>query len=267
MPATFPIPVVTPVDDDLITAALWNTEFENLYDNFNPAGIDDYSASDAEMQTETDPYPGGTVSRPTSLQGELERMRYLIKQITGKTYWYQDPSFSLENFFAAGTKLVFFQASAPTGWTQDTTHNGKALRVVSAAGGGSGGSSDPSSTITLAHTHTVASHTHDMGNHTHSTPAHQHNIEYSLNGGYDTISGANLPVLSADSAGASLVGALATAGANSSQRAFTNRTESSGGSTSGAPSTNTTGATSPSTDSQLSNISLAYINVIVCTKD
>ncbi|SHL42827.1 hypothetical protein SAMN05216428_102375 [Nitrosospira sp. Nsp11] len=39
-----------------------------------------------------------------------------------------------------GTVMSFFQAAAPTGWTQLTTHNNKALRVVSAAGGGSGGS-------------------------------------------------------------------------------------------------------------------------------
>jgi hypothetical protein len=42
--------------------------------------------------------------------------------------------------FAAGTTLLFYQASAPTGWTQVTTHNNKALRVVSSTGGGSGGS-------------------------------------------------------------------------------------------------------------------------------
>ena len=36
---------------------------------------------------------------------------------------------------------IFFQASAPTGWTKVTTHNDKALRVVSGTGGGSGGSS------------------------------------------------------------------------------------------------------------------------------
>lgn len=37
------------------------------------------------------------------------------------------------------TKMLFAQASAPTGWTKDTTHNDKALRVVSGSGGGSGG--------------------------------------------------------------------------------------------------------------------------------
>lgn len=40
---------------------------------------------------------------------------------------------------------VFFEASAPTGWTKLTTHNNKALRVVSGTGGGfgSGGTSGP----------------------------------------------------------------------------------------------------------------------------
>lgn len=41
--------------------------------------------------------------------------------------------------FPSGTVLVFAQTSAPTGWTKSTTHNDKALRVVSgsASSGGS----------------------------------------------------------------------------------------------------------------------------------
>lgn len=39
---------------------------------------------------------------------------------------------------AQGTVSVFFQASAPTGWTKVTTHNDKTLRVVSGTGGGFG---------------------------------------------------------------------------------------------------------------------------------
>ena len=35
---------------------------------------------------------------------------------------------------------LFFKATAPTGWSQVTTHNDKTLRVVSSTGGGSGGS-------------------------------------------------------------------------------------------------------------------------------
>jgi len=41
--------------------------------------------------------------------------------------------------FASGTKLLFQQSSAPTGWTKDVTHNDKSMRVVSGTVG-SGGS-------------------------------------------------------------------------------------------------------------------------------
>jgi hypothetical protein len=44
--------------------------------------------------------------------------------------------------FPSGTVMLFYQASAPTGFTQVTTQNNKALRVVSGTGGGTGGSVD-----------------------------------------------------------------------------------------------------------------------------
>lgn len=56
----------------------------------------------------------------------------------------------------SGTKMLFYQAAAPAGWVQDTTHNDKALRVVSGAGGGAGGS-NPFSTV-MAQT-VVGNHT------------------------------------------------------------------------------------------------------------
>ena len=40
----------------------------------------------------------------------------------------------------SGTKMLFVQGSAPVGWTQVTSDNDKALRVVSGTGGGTGGS-------------------------------------------------------------------------------------------------------------------------------
>ena len=43
--------------------------------------------------------------------------------------------------FVAGTALLFYQATAPTGWTKSVTNNDKALRVVSGATGGSAGGS------------------------------------------------------------------------------------------------------------------------------
>lgn len=43
-------------------------------------------------------------------------------------------------YIPSGTTMLFAQAAAPVGWTKLTTHNNKALRVVSGTGGGSGGS-------------------------------------------------------------------------------------------------------------------------------
>lgn len=55
-------------------------------------------------------------------------------------------------FIPSGTKMAFFQAAAPTGWTQDTSQNDKALRVVSGSGGGNGGSLALSATTVGGHT-------------------------------------------------------------------------------------------------------------------
>lgn len=91
MPATFTIPLINVIPGQVITALLWNNEYGNIYDNFIPAGMDDYSSNDTQMQTATDPFPGGATSRPTSLQGEIERLRFQLANITGETYWYNDP--------------------------------------------------------------------------------------------------------------------------------------------------------------------------------
>ena len=40
--------------------------------------------------------------------------------------------------FAPGTVMLFVQSAAPTGWTKSTTHNNKALRVVSGTAGSGG---------------------------------------------------------------------------------------------------------------------------------
>jgi len=48
--------------------------------------------------------------------------------------------------FAGGTLMLFQQSTAPVGWTKQTTHNDKALRVVSGTAS-SGGSNTFSSTL------------------------------------------------------------------------------------------------------------------------
>lgn len=80
----------------------------------------------------------------------------------------------------SGTKSIFFQAAAPTGWTKDTTHNDKAIRIVTGTGGGSGGSSAFTTvfgkTATDSHTSTLAeSASHDHGGATgNDSPVHTH---------------------------------------------------------------------------------------------
>jgi hypothetical protein len=69
----------------------------------------------------------------------------------------------------AGTVMVFYQAAAPVGWTQVVTQNDKALRVVSGAGGGSGGALAVSAGLT--HSHTVNSHTHPITSQTSGGPS------------------------------------------------------------------------------------------------
>jgi hypothetical protein len=86
--------------------------------------------------------------------------------------------------FPAGTKMLFQQTAAPTGWTKDTTHDNKALRVVSGTAGSGGSvafttafaSQSVSGTVggTAITTAQMPSHTHTAT--TNTTGAHTHTI-------------------------------------------------------------------------------------------
>ena len=86
------------------------------------------------------------------------------------------PSGGLE----AGSKTDFFQASAPTDWTQDATNNDKQLRVVSGTGGGTGGTasvSSPAHNLSGASNHNLAAASHtlaesELPSHSHPTAAY-----------------------------------------------------------------------------------------------
>lgn len=84
--------------------------------------------------------------------------------------------------FPSGTVMLFVQTAAPTGWTKSTTHDNKALRVVSgtASSGGSvafttafaSGLSAGATTLTLA-----------------QIPSHTHNANWSTSGAQGTNTG------------------------------------------------------------------------------
>jgi hypothetical protein len=97
---------------------------------------------------------GNTASRPAA--GNANRWFYntttqTIQRDTGSGW---EDIVAPKGLVPSGTKMVFGQATAPTGWTKDTTYNDKMLRIVSGSGGGNGGSW----TITLdndTHSHSL----------------------------------------------------------------------------------------------------------------
>ena len=109
--------------------------------------------------------------------------------VTATTFTGDGSNLSGVEPFPSGTKQVFYQASAPTGWTQDTTAalSESVMSVVTGSGGGTGGSTayfssflattnktaaDPDAPVsgsvsgtvgpTTLSTPTIASHTHDI---------------------------------------------------------------------------------------------------------
>ena len=135
------------------------------------------------------------------------------------------------------TVMLFFQTAAPAGWTQIAGNNDSAIRVVSGAGGGTGGSvafetafaSQVSAGTTDSHILTAAempAHTHNVGNH-QQVWAGQGAPQASYSGMNTGITGNAFPTQSAGSGG---------------------------------------GHTHTFTGTAI-NLDVAYINVIYCSKD
>jgi hypothetical protein len=72
----------------ILTATIYNGDHQNHIDNQTPLGTDDYSSSQAVMQSAVDPGEVNTESFPTSLAGELERLRFIIKEMKAQSQWY-----------------------------------------------------------------------------------------------------------------------------------------------------------------------------------
>jgi hypothetical protein len=161
--------------------------------------------------------------------------------------------------FPAGTAMLFVQTAAPTGWTKSTTHDNKALRVVSGTAG-SGGSvafttafasqsvagTVGATTLTTAqmpqHSHTAtvtdSGHTHDSGS------GAGRRFLYTGTGGSGSINGT----------GTGLFTSLSTASA-----------------TTGISVSNANNGSSNSHDHTFTgtaiNLAVQYVDVIIATKD
>lgn len=85
-----------------VDASDLNAEFDNVLLAMQPLLMDDYSTNTTQMQVTTDPGEVGTESLATTLAGELARIRFMIKEITGSTtQWYASSSFSLASLGTA----------------------------------------------------------------------------------------------------------------------------------------------------------------------
>jgi len=181
--------------------------------------------------------------------------------------------------FASGTKMLFAQTSAPTGWTKDTTHDNKALRVVSGTAG-SGGSvsfttafasqavSGSIGNTTATNNATTAGGT--VGSTTLTVaqmPTHDHEINgpsgHSLASKYGTYSGrfatfsfAPDSVNSGDTYGNRNWYAVNKGSSNSHNHSF-----------SGSSHTHTQNAHNHSFTGSAINMAVQYVDVIIATKD
>lgn len=75
----------------------------------------------------------------------------------------------------AGTKMVFYQAAPPTGWTIDTDPADHLLAVAGGAQAYNAAGGTKAGTWTQPnHVHTMDTHVHTMGTHIHGQTAHLH---------------------------------------------------------------------------------------------
>jgi hypothetical protein len=149
----------------------------------------------------------------------------------------------------AGTVILFYQAAAPTGWTQVTTQNDKALRVVSGTGGTTGGTTAFSSvftnqTVSTTISTSISGTTGATTLSTSQIPSHDHTVNATPGGTFN------------------YAGEQGGAGGTS---ASTLTTSSTGGG--GSHTHSFSGSGSGSGTSSAVTLNVQYINIIICSKD
>jgi len=177
---------------------------------------------------------------------------------------------NLADAFPSGTKLLFNQTTAPTGWVKDTTHDNKALRVVSGTAGTGGsiafttafasqnvGDTTLTASQIPSHTHTFSGSgtTGNAGSHTHSItdPSHSHgNVPAQIT---DLDRGGSSSLFSIDN-----ISNTNSATTGISINAVDDHAHS-------VSISGTTGALGGSTaHSHTINLAVQYVDVIICTK-
>lgn len=172
--------------------------------------------------------------------------------------------------FESGTKMVFYQASAPTGWTQDTAAalSNTVMSVVTGTGGGSGGSTSYFSSF-LATTNKSGTDTAPVsgsvsgtvGGHTLSTPeiaSHSHTFTIYTN----APNGNPEPPFISGSTGGRLAGS-----ANDSSPPRKNISPAGGGGSHSHPFSGSLASATADVSVTVPAANVKYANVIVAAKD
>lgn len=116
----------------VLTATIYNGDHQNHIDNGVPGQLDDYSNTVGQMQTATNPGGIGSESLATSLAGELERVRYVLKQLRNGDQWYAQGSAPGAHSFI--DRQIFTSSGT---WTKPAGCT--AARIFCIGGGGAGG--------------------------------------------------------------------------------------------------------------------------------
>lgn len=183
---------------------------------------------------------------------------------TGILFDLADTNNSINSYYwmyPAGTVKLFFQASAPTGWTKSTAHNNKALRVVNGTGGGSGGTTDFTTILSSSSGNfsVTVNNTFPVG----LAPTTSQNI------GDTTLALSQLPDHTHEGLMGPTSGANSTPFSNTGSRLITGTTatggmiENTGGGAHTHPFSGS--ATINSTQTTGFNLAVQYVDVIICT--
>jgi hypothetical protein len=151
--------------------------------------------------------------------------------------------------FPSGTVMLFAQTAAPTGWTKSTTHNDKALRVVSGSASSGGSVAFTTAFVSQAVAGTVG----DTTLTTAQIPSHTHTATVTDPGHRHALNGGNL--------GAGSTGYGGAPGNNSNGEYATTGITVSNSSTGGG-SSHTHTFTGTAID-----LAVSYVDVILATKD
>lgn len=193
----------------------------------------------------------------TSFFNHNDRVRYEPFTNAGGL-WFND-EFNEDRITPFGTISVFFNAVAPQGWNKLATENDKGLRIVSGAGGGSGGSLGFGQTWNVSHNHTNTA----AGSHSHTTGSHRHDVRGAQPGSLRYRALITHPAMNGAAFDTGTGQARATNYSGATQSKMIKGRSTLGG---GSLTTGTQVDHQHTIGNSLANFTLAYVDMIQCQK-